>query len=217
MSTGGQQDRYHDPVSQPAYTRLNVDERRTQILAAGTALFAEHAYEEISMREIAEAAGVSKALLYHYFPSKIDLFKAAVAEAASELQRLIEPTGTGNPAEQLSAALDAYLAWIDEHARTWTKLMQSAATLPEAREIIAGFRARTMDMVLLGIAGKRKPSPALRTAVAGWLGYMDAAIIDWIEYKGLPREKLRDLLIASFGSSLLAAQQIDPKIRLEFS
>ena len=42
------------------------------------------------MRDIAEAAGVSKPLLYHYFPSKIDLFKAAVADKAAELQRLIE-------------------------------------------------------------------------------------------------------------------------------
>jgi AcrR family transcriptional regulator len=203
-------------VSEPAYTRLSVDERRAQILETGTALFAEHAYEEISMREIAEAAGVSKPLLYHYFPSKIDLFTAAVSEAASELQQLIEPSGSGTPAQQLTAALDAYLAWIDEHARTWTKLMQSAATLPEARQIVDGFRARTMQMVLGGIAGNRKPRPALRTAIAGWLGYMDAAIIDWIERKGMPREQLRDLLIAAFAASLLAAQQIDPKIRLDF-
>jgi AcrR family transcriptional regulator len=129
---------------------------------------------------------------------------------------LIEPSGSGTPAEQLTAALDAYLGWIDEHARTWTKLMQSAATLPEAQQIVAGFRARTMQMVLAGLAGNRKPRPALRTAVAGWLGYMDAAIIDWIEHEGLPREKLRDLLIAAFAASLLGAQQIDPKVRLDF-
>jgi AcrR family transcriptional regulator len=203
-------------MSEPAYTRLNVDERRAQILEAGTALFAEHAYEEISMREIAVAAGVSKPLLYHYFPSKIDLFKAAVSEAATELQHLIEPTGSGNPAAQLAAALDAYLAWIDEHAHTWKKLMQSAATLPEARQIVEGFREHTMQMVVVGLAGKRKPRPALRTAIVGWLGYMDAAIIDWIEHKELSREKLRNLLIGAFAASLLAAQQIDPKIRLDF-
>lgn len=204
-------------MSAAAYTRLNVDERRAQILEAGTALFTEHAYEEISMREIAEAAGVSKPLLYHYFPSKIDLFKAAVSEAAAELQGLIEPSGSGDPAAQLTAALDAYLVWIEAHARTWTKLMQSAATLPEARQVVEAFRERTMQTVLAGLAGNRKPRAALRTAIAGWLGYMDAAIIDWIRHKGLPRETLRDLLIAAFGASLFAAQQVDPKVRFEFS
>src|ERR1700756_3789754 len=84
---------------EPAYTRLNVDERRRQLLDAGAALFAEHAYQEISMRDIARAAGVSKPLLYHYFPSKIDLFKAAVAEHAAELQSTIEPGSDKDPLE----------------------------------------------------------------------------------------------------------------------
>jgi AcrR family transcriptional regulator len=202
-------------VSAPSYTRLHVDERRGQILAAGTTLFAEHAFEEISMREIAAAAGISKALLYHYFPSKIDLFKAAVAEAASELEQLIAPSGPGPATEQLASILDSYLGWIAEHAHAWTKLMQSAATLREASDIVEGFRAHTMEMILTQLTGNGPPRPALRSAIVGWLAYMDAAILDWIQHKDLPREKLRDLLIGTFGGALLAAQQIDSKIRLQ--
>ncbi len=198
----------------PAYTRLQVDERRRQLLDAGAALFAQHAYEEISMRQIAEAAGVSKPLLYHYFPSKNDLFMAAVTEAASELQGLIAPSGNGTPVEQLTASLDAYLAWIEDNGQTWSKLMQSAAALPAARELVEGFRARTMDMVLAELTGRRKPRPALRTAIKGWLGYMDAAILDWTQAQDLPREKLRDLLLAAFVASLFAAQQTDPMVEL---
>ncbi len=201
----------------PAYTRLQVDERRRQLLEAGARLFAEHAYEEISMRDIARAAGVSKPLLYHYFPSKIDLFKAALAEKATELQRVIEPAGEGTPFEQLSRSLDAYLAWIDANARTWSKLMQSAACLPEARDLVEGFRQRTMDMALARLTGSSVPRPALRTAIRGWLGYMDAAILDWTEARDLTREQLRDLLIAAFGAALLSAQQIDPTIQLPLS
>jgi AcrR family transcriptional regulator len=201
-------------MSEPAYTRLQVDERREQLIEAGARLFAEHAYEEISMREVAQAAGVSKALLYHYFPSKIELFKAAVAEKAAELGKLIEPSGDGSPLEQLNDGLDAYLAWIEENAQTWSKLMQSAATLPEAREIVEGFRQHTMDLVLAELAGRRKPRPALRIAVKGWLGYMDAAILDWTQARDLPREQLRQLLVAAFAGALMAAQQVDPKIEL---
>jgi AcrR family transcriptional regulator len=202
-------------MSEPAYTRLQVDERRRQLIDAGAALFAEHAYEEISMREVAQAAGVSKPLLYHYFPSKIELFKAAVAEKAAELTQLIEPSGQGTPLEQLTAGLDAYLSWIEDNARTWSKLMQSAVTLPEARELVEGFRERTMDLVLAEVAGRGKPRPALRTAIRGWLGYMDAAILDWTQSADLPREKLRDLLVAAFAASLFAAQQADPGLQLQ--
>jgi AcrR family transcriptional regulator len=191
-----------------------VDQRRSQIVDAGTALFTQHAYEEISMRQIAETAGISKALLYHYFPSKIDLFKAAVADAAAELASVIEPVGQGAPAEQLAASLDAYLGWIEQNAVTWTKLMQSAATLPEAREIVEGFRARTMQMILARLSGRREPRPALRAAIAGWLGYMDAAIIDWAQHGDLPRDMLRDLLVSAFGATLLAAQQLDPNVKI---
>jgi AcrR family transcriptional regulator len=201
-------------MSQPAYTRLQVDERRRQLLDAGAQLFAQHSFEEISMRQIADAAGVSKPLLYHYFPSKIDLFKAAVAEKAEELQRIIEPSHEGAPIEQLAESLDAYLAWIEDNAHTWSKLMQSAATLPEARQLVEAFRQRTMDLVLAELTGQRKPRPALRTAIKGWLGYMDAAILDWTQAKDLPRRKLRELLLAAFGAALMAAQQADSRVRL---
>jgi AcrR family transcriptional regulator len=203
--------------SEPAYTRLNVDERRRQLLDAGATLFAEHAYEEISMRDIARAAGVSKPLIYHYFPSKIDLFKAAVAEKAAELQRVIEPAGKGTPVEQLSDSLDAYLGWIEANARTWSKLVQSAASLPEARDLIEGFRQRTMDMALARLTSGGAPRPALRTTISGWLGYMDAAILDWTHHGDLPREDLRDLLIAAFVAALLSAQEADPEIALDLS
>jgi AcrR family transcriptional regulator len=201
----------------PAYTRLQVDERRRQLLEAGAALFAAHSFEEISMRDIAKAAGVSKPLLYHYFPSKIDLFKEAVAEKAAELAGVIEPVGEGTPLDQLSGSLDAYLAWIEANARTWSKLVQSAASLPEARELIEGFRQRTMDMALARLTDGAPPRPALRTTISGWLGYMDAAILDWTQHRDLPRGDLRDLLIAAFVAALLSAQEADPEIKLDLS
>ena len=195
----------------PSYQRLQVDERRRQLLEAGAALFAEQAYEDISMRDIARAAGVSKPLIYHYFSSKIDLFKAAVAEKAAELQEAIEPTGEAPPLEQLARSLDAYIGWIEDHARTWVKLMQSAAALPEARELVEGFRQATMNLVLGEVTGPGTPRPVLRAAVTGWLGYMDAVILQWVESKEISRETLRDLLVGVFAATLAVAQQLDPQ------
>ncbi|MEA2356088.1 MAG: hypothetical protein QOD61_2217 [Solirubrobacteraceae bacterium] len=201
-------------MARPAYTRLQIDERRRQLLDAGAALFAERAYEDISMREIAATAGVSKALLYHYFPSKTDLFTAAVAEAAAELERLIEPTGGGTPVEKLERSLDAYLGWIEDNARVWSTLMRSVANLPEARGALEAFRARTMAIVLTELTGPGVPRPALRVAISGWLGYMDAAILDWTSGRDLDREQLRQLLVAAFGAALLGARQVDPLVEL---
>jgi AcrR family transcriptional regulator len=201
-------------ASEPAYKRLDVDERRRQLLDAGARLFSERAYEEISMRDIAHAAGVSKPLLYHYFNSKTDLFKAAISEHAAELQSAIEP-GTGqDPLEQLAASLDKYLAWIETNGRAWVKLMQSAAALPEARELIEGFRERTMQLVLGQLDPTNHPRPLLRAAITGWLGYMDAILLDWAETKDIPRTQLKDLLINAFAATLTIAQQLDPNIKL---
>jgi AcrR family transcriptional regulator len=198
-------------ASEPAYKRLDVDERRRQLLDAGARLFSERAYEEISMRDIARAAGVSKPLLYHYFSSKTDLFKAAIAEHAAELQSTIEPGSDKDPLEQLAVSLDKYLQWIETNGRAWVKLMQSAAALPEARELIEGFRERTMQLVLSQL--DEHPRPLLRAAITGWLGYMDAVLLDWAETKDIPRNQLKDLLINAFAATLTIAQQLDPKTK----
>jgi AcrR family transcriptional regulator len=200
-------------VPKPAYKRLHVDERRSQLLRAGAILFTDHAYEQITMAQIAQVAGVSKPLLYHYFPSKIDLFKAAVVEHADELSQLLKTRSGDTPAEQLMHVLDAYLEWIERHERAWTKLIQST-TLPEARQLIDEFRSRTLVELAQGLTGDPEPKPALRTALHGWLGYIDAAILDWTEHHDLTRPQLRDLLLAAFGAAVLAAQQTDPSITL---
>jgi hypothetical protein len=74
-----------------------------------------------------------------------------------------------------------------------------------------------MEMALARLTNQATPRPALRIAITGWLGYMDAAILNWTESQDLPREQLRDLLIAAFGAALLSAQQIDPEIELDLS
>src|SRR3954462_4294374 len=95
----------------PAYTRLDVDERRRRLLELGARLFTEHSYDELSMAKIAKQAGISKALLYHYFPGKEAYFVAPLEEKAAELQQRTIPDPSLPPLDQLSASLDAYLQW----------------------------------------------------------------------------------------------------------
>jgi AcrR family transcriptional regulator len=192
-------------ASGPAYTRLPLDERRRQLLELGAELFAAHSYDELSMAGIAREAGISKALLYHYFPSKRDYFVATLQEAASEVARRTEPDPSLPPLEALAASLDAFLGWIEDNSLAYRKLMEGAATVPEVRALVDDVRDRTSARILHGIGAGPEPPPAVRAAVRGWLWFMDGAVLDWLEHGDLDRRELRDLLLGVLAGSLTAA------------
>ena len=187
----------------PAFTRLNVDERRRRLLDLGAQLFTTHTYDELSMARIAREAGISKALLYHYFPSKQDYFMATLAGGAQELRARVEPDPALPPAEALASALDAYLAWIEDNSEAYAKLFRSAAGVPEVRALVDGVRAGTAARILDGLGAAANPHA--RTAVHGWLWFMDGACLDWIAHRDLTRAELHGLLLGTLTGALLAA------------
>jgi AcrR family transcriptional regulator len=199
-------------VPAPAFTRLDVDERRRQLLETGARVFTERSYGEVSMSDLARAAGISKGLLYHYFPSKRDFFSATLAAAAAELAAVTEPDPSLPPVEQLAGSLDAYLAWIEANAEGYSRLLESAGS-PDVRSLIDDVRERTVERIVAAVsAGERRP--ALRVAVRAWLWGMDGAILDWLDRGDVTRAQVRDLLLASFAGALGAASQVDPDVRL---
>ena len=180
------------PVTEPAYTRLDVEERRRRLLELGADLFARHGYDELSMAAIAREAGISKALLYHYFPSKQAYFTATLEQGAGELSAAIDPTAP--PAEQL----DAFLGWVEARGDAYAKLARGAA--PEARDVMEAVRAATAQRILAGLPGE--PTPERRTAVRAWLWFMDGAILDWLEHGDLSRDTVRELLLRALEGAL---------------
>ena len=191
-------------MSGPAYTRLDVDERRRRLLELGAELFARFSYDELSMARIAREAGISKALLYHYFPGKQAYFAATLDEKAAELAALTEPDPALAPLEQLSGSLGAFLGWVDANREAYAKLVRSAAAIPEVREVVDRVRDATSERILDGIA-PGTPPPALRSAVRAWLWFMDGAILDWVEYGDLTREQLQGLLLGTLLGAVTAA------------
>ena len=192
----------------PAYTRLNVDERRRQLLERATALFATHGYDELSMAKLAREAGISKPLLYHYFPSKRDLFEAVLSDAAEEHLRRIDTDDTLPPVAQLTAAVDAYLTWIEENTGAYEKLLRSAG-IPEVRELIDRVRDETARRILAGIVPDGPPPPKVRAAVRAWLWYMDGVCLDWVREGDLSRDDVQGLLLGTLLGALTAAD-FDP-------
>jgi AcrR family transcriptional regulator len=194
-------------LSGPAYTRLDVDERRRRLLVLGADLFTRHDYDKLSMAKIAKEAGISKALLYHYFPSKEAYFVATLEEKAEELAQRTAPDPALAPLEQLSSSLDAYLGWIEENASSYDKMIRSGAAVPEVRAMLDRVRGDTAQRIVDGLRGEEPPSPALRTAVRGWLGFMDGACLDWVAHRDLDRQTLHGLLLATLLGAVLAAEE----------
>ena len=190
---------------EPAYQRLDVDERRRRLLELGVKLFSRHTYAELSMSAIAREAGISKALLYHYFPSKQAYFVATLEQQAAELAARTAVDPSLPAPQQIMVALDEFLMWVEDNAEGYAKLLEGANTHAEVRDLVAQVRAVTAGRILAGLAPDGPRTPALRAAVNGWLWFMDGAITDWLEHRDIDREQLLGLLLGTLYGAITAS------------
>jgi AcrR family transcriptional regulator len=190
--------------------RLAVDERRAQLLELGLRLFSERAYDEVSIDHIAREAGMSKGLLYHYFGSKRD-FYAACVRAASELLLARLMTDPALPkVERAREALDAYLAFAEERAAAFIALMRSGIGHdPEVQAIVEATRQRLVDRMMEGM-GLTEPRPIFAMAVRSWIGQVEAASLEWLEKRDVPRDTLVQLMLGGLSGTLVTAKVLDP-------
>jgi AcrR family transcriptional regulator len=193
-------------------TRLELDVRRAQLLELGRALFNERAYDDLSIDDIAAEAGISKGLLYHYFPSKRRFFVEVVRAAAARMLVLTEPPPKDRaPKERLLAGLDAYLAYVEGNARAYAWLLRSGIGIDaEVRDVLEDVRRAIVDRIVegLGLTGAKTPPP-IRIALRGWIGMVEAASLDWVEHRmDMRRDTLRDFVAACLEGAILAV--VDP-------
>lgn len=185
----------------PAYQRLTADERRRRLLELGVELFTEHAYDELSMTDIARAAGVTKPALYHYFPNKQAYFVATLLAATADVQDLVDAHPEAPAQERLERGLDAYLGWIDANRKAYAKLIRSVHAAEEIRAVIDGIRDG-MAARIATVLAPGDPSPATHAAVTGWLWFIDGACLDWINGRDLSRDQLKALLLGALEGAL---------------
>lgn len=189
-------------------TRLSVEDRRAQLVALGIARFSGRPYDEVSIDEIADAAGISKGLLYHYFPTKRDFYVAAITQAASELLERTAPDRALPPLERAARGIDGYLAYVEEHALAFVALMTGAGQDPQIVAVIERTRQVILERILEGIeaevtarAPARPPAfdtPAFRIAMRGFIGFAEAASLDWLRTRDLTRAEISALLVRVF-------------------
>jgi AcrR family transcriptional regulator len=199
--------RARKPV-RPPRTRLDVDERRAQLIALGLEQFSDRPYDEVSIDEIAAAAGISKGLLYHYFPTKRDFYAAAIGEAARHLLATTQTPDTVPALERLRAGIGAYLAYVEQHGAAYTALFRGGiGSDAKVASLIEETRQRFLERLLEGVP-VAVPGPLLRTTLRGWIGFVEAASLDWLERRDLTRAVLGDLLAGMLPQAIQAALQL---------
>ncbi|WP_419998096.1 TetR/AcrR family transcriptional regulator [Streptomyces boninensis] len=178
--------------------RLTPADRRAQLLAVGARRFAATPYDDVLMEDVAQEAGVSRALLYRHFSSKHALFAAVYQEASD---RLLEAT-TFDPeatlVEQLTQGLDAHFDYFIENRQAVLAANRVLAGDPVIQTIMTdeldALRSRLLGV--LPLADERMHD-AVSAALKAWLVFVQVLVVDWLTRETCTRTELRDTCIGA--------------------
>lgn len=201
-------------MTAPAYRRLTVEQRRGQLIEHALTLFARHKPEDVTLDDVAAAAGVSRPLVYRYFPGgKQQLYEAALRSAADRLERCFEEPEAGPLLERLDRALARYLAFVDEFDTGFTALLQGGSVVETAKTgAIVDEVRRDAAREILRHLKVPEPGPRLRMAVRTWITAVEAASLIWLdEDRQLSAAELRSWLLDHLVALLLATAADDPE------
>lgn len=176
-------------------SRLSREARRDQLVTLGHDLVAASSFEAVSVDDVAAAAGISRGLLFHYFPTKRD-FQAAVAERAS--QELLEATATDPDdagVEQLRSGAERFLDHVASRRDAYLSLVRGAASgEPGLRAVSDRTREALVQRVLEGI-GLGPVPPEVRLVVRGWVAGTEEIVVTWLLEGEPDRERIVDLIV----------------------
>jgi AcrR family transcriptional regulator len=198
----------------PARVRMTPDSRREQLLELGVRLLSTRTLDELSIEMLAEEAGISRGLLYHYFGNKQDFHRAVCRRAADDLIRVTAPAQEGEPLERLAKSLDAYVDYVQANFAGYTSLVRGAASgNDDLQEIYEEARSALTDRIFdaaedvaaTGVleAFTLEDTPAVRMMVRGWSAMTEEVVIAWVRDEQAGRALVsRDELLAMVAAAL---------------
>lgn len=176
--------------------RLNPEARRAQLIELGVEMLATRTLDELSVEDIAQQAGISRGLLFHYFSSKQEFHVEVARAAAQELLRRTEPDPSLAPVDALRGSLTAFIAYVEENPDNYCSLVRGAASGDaEMRAIFDATRA-SMAGRIISIVGEMgiEIGPRAQLAVHGWVAFGEACVIGWLADRACSHEELLDML-----------------------
>lgn len=202
-------------VTATTRTRLSPEQRRSQLLDLGVRLLATRSLDELSIDVLAEEAGISRGLLYHYFGNKHAFHEAVVRRAADDLIAQTAPPVDGEPLERLLISMAAYLDYVTANYEGYLSLVKGAAGGNDTlREIYEEARSALTDRVFRedaqggsGLATIVADTPTNRLLVRGWSAMAEELVLAWYAD---PAGVTRDELVAIMAASLPALVGVVP-------
>lgn len=190
--------------------RMQPDERREQLIEIGVRMLETRPLDELSIDALAEEAGISRGLLYHYFATKTDFHVAVVKKLAEDLYRITAPTSDNDPLLQLRLSLDAYISYVIENHVTYVAMVRAVAGgNPEMAEIYRDARTalveRLFERAEVVEADIVADTPTTRLLAHSWAVWVEDVVLAWIaDNSELSREALLEKMIAVLVTLLIS-------------
>src|SRR5215210_3907860 len=185
-------------MSPPKFSRLDPEQRRDQILDAANVLFAERAYDDVSIEDLARAAGVTRGLVHHYFGGRKDVYIGLIERLGAQREEgLRPPVGRGARA-RIADTVSRWLDWTESNRAVWLATMAPGEDIadPDVRRVVADLVRRAVALLADFHADIAEDSPRLRYALECWTGLNRAATRRWLNGEAT-REATHELLAST--------------------
>jgi AcrR family transcriptional regulator len=190
-------------------------ETKALILESAARLFADKPYDTVSMDDVANDIDVTKGLLFYYFPTKRDLYLAIIEQFSNAMSDVIRVEASTPPHQMLAHLLDVYLDFAENSEPAYRTLMSGGlGNDPVAAEFVRTHRAHFRTHLVNIVAPDGVETPLLRTALEGFLSFMEGATLDWLSQRTYSRSRLHALITAASVTITDAVEAVDPSTKL---
>ncbi|WHM38996.1 TetR/AcrR family transcriptional regulator [Streptomyces sp. BPTC-684] len=196
--------------------RMGVEERRRQLIGVALELFSHRSPDDVSIDEIAAAAGISRPLVYHYFPGKQSLYEAALRLAADELAgRFVEPR-EGPLGARLLRVMGRFFDFVEGHGPGFAALMRggpaaSAVGSTTANAMIDEVRHAAYLQILAHL-DVQDPPARLELVVRSWVSLAESTALIWLDGRRIPRAELELQLVHDFAALAAVSAAYDDEM-----
>jgi AcrR family transcriptional regulator len=185
------------------HRRLKPQQRREELLDVAAAMFAEMPYDDVMVQDIAANAGVSRALIYNYFPSKRDLYVAIFQRASNGFLARVSRDQQLPLADQLVTALEAHIQSLVDHPFEAVTINRITSSDDPAIQAIVAEELNVVGHRLVDqLVAQGRPRDAGEIVVEGWLAFVRAACVKWAKSQNISRDDLTEMCLRAFDCAL---------------